>query len=427
MKKSKKDLSVNSADPTAINNDEVSDNRFIQNKAKDSIILDNNNSYSNLSLVETFLLRYSDPVNTICLTDNYLIFGSMIGKAILYNISKKHFFQLYDLTNENIMGTSLENKVNGKSVHYLAIGDESVVSIVEKENEKDIEANTIYTYEEKNTHNINCNESFTLLWKNKALIINLAAATEYNEEIEFKQNPYLLYTYEIEDKRKDLTVEGKIEMSNYSVPFDFKDDIFLFLEHHPKEKRAICTYEFTDKEKEGDAENNKEKKIVAMLEKNFGHISFIKILNKNLILLVRNYNLIEVYECKNEFKRISFYNNNSELNAIDFYEVKGYNEDDDDNIINASLKLRQYNIIFIDVNQNIVELQFRHEISSSKSNKFEKMEVIFKINVNTIGGIDKELKLKGLFNLDFPYYIKNSPNYVALTTDQACFLFKKEK
>jgi len=427
MKKSKKDLSVNSADPTALNNDEVSDNRFIQNKAKDSIILDNNNSYSNLSLVETFLLRYSDPVNTLCLTDNYLLFGSMIGKAILYNISKKHFFQLYDLTNENIMGTSLENKVNGKSVHYLAIGDESVVSIVEKENEKDIEANTIYTYEEKNTHNINCNESFTLLWKNKALIINLAAATEYNEEIEFKQNPYLLYTYEIEDKRKDLTVEGKIEMSNYSVPFDFKDNIFLFLEHHPKEKRAICTYEFTDKEKDGDAENNKEKKVVTMLEKNFGHISFIKILNKNLILLVRNYNLIEVYEIENDFKKISFYNNNSELNAIDFYEVKCYNEDDDDNIINASLKLKQYNIIFIDVNQNIMELQFRHEISSSKSNKFEKMEVIFKINVNTIGGIDKELKLKGLFNLDFPYYIKNSPNYVALTTDQACFLFKKEK
>ena len=427
MNKSKKDLSVNSGDPTAINNDEVSDNRFIQNKAKDSIILENNNSYSNLSLVDTFLLRYSDPVNTICLTDNYLLFGSMIGKAILYNISKKHFYQLYDLTNENIMGTSLENKVNGKSVHYLAIGDESVVSIVEKENEKDIEANTIYTYEEKNTHNINCNESFTLLWKNKALIINLAAATEYNEEIEFKQNPYLLYTYEIEDKRKDLTVEGKIEMSNYSVPFDFKDNIFLFLEHHPKEKRAICTYEFIDKEKEGSEENQKEKKVVTMLEKNFGHISFIKILNKNLILLVRNYNLIEVYEIENEFNRISFYNHNSELNAIDFYEVKGSNEDDDDNIINASSKLRQYNIIFIDVNQNIVELKLIHEMSSSKSNKFEKMEVIFRINVNDIGEIDKELKLKGLFNLDFPYYIKNSPSYVALTTDQACFLFKKEK
>jgi len=164
-----------------------------------------------------------------------------------------------------------------------------------------------------------------------------------------------------------------------------------------------------------------------MLEKNFGHISFIKILNKNLILLVRNYNLIEVYEIENEFKKISFYNNNSELNAIDFYEVKGSNEDDGDNIVSASLKLRQYNIIFIDVNQNIVELKLRHEMSSSKSNKFEKMEMIFKINVNDIEEIDKELKLKGLFTLDFPYYIKNSPSYVALTTDQACFLFKKEK
>ena len=41
--------------------------------------------------------------------------------------------------------------------------------------------------------------------------------------------------------------------------------------------------------------------------------------------------------------------------------------------------------------------------------------------------ITDEIKNKGLFNLDFPYYIKNSPNYIAITTDQACFLLKKHK
>ena len=408
-----KNSSINSVEPTAIiNNDEDTENRFIQNNNnKNRIILNNNQSYNNLSLEETFLLRYSDPINSISLTDNYLLFGSMIGKVLLYNISKKHFFQLYELANENIMGTSLENDINGKIVHYIAIGDETVVSIIEKDEEKNIETNTIYNYDEKDKHDINCTDNFTLLWKNKALIINLYTNKEYDEEFETKNNSYILLTYEIEDKNKNLTEEGSIEMSNYSVPFDFKDNIFLFLEHNPNEKRDISIYEFKENNKEN------EKKILTTLDKNFGHISFLKILNKNLLLLVRNYNQIEIYNIENEFKKISSYNNNYEINDIGFYEIKNNEDEKEENDTNDK---RQYNIIFIDVEQNICEFKFKNELNN-------KLEKAFNINVKDINGINNELKNKGLFDLDFPYYIKNSPNFIAITTDQACFLFRKEK
>ena len=407
-----KNSSINSVEPTAIiNNDEDTENRFIQNNNnKNSIILNNNESYNNLSLEETFLLRYSDPINSISLTDNYLLFGSMIGKVLLYNISKKHFFQLYELANENIMGTSLENDINGKIVHYIAIGDETVVSIIEKDEEKNIETNTIYNYDEKDKHDINCNDNFTLLWKNKALIINLYTNKEYDEEFETKNNSYILLTYEIEDKNKNLTEEGSIEMSNYSVPFDFKDNIFLFLEHNPNEKRDISIYEFKESNKEN------KKKVLTTLDKNFGHISFLKILNKNLLLLVRNYNQIEIYNIENEFKKISSYNNNYEINDIGFYEIKNNEDEKEENDTNDK---RQYNIIFIDVEQNICEFKFKNELNN-------KLEKAFNINVKDINGINNELKNKGLFDLDFPYYIKNSPNFIAITTDQACFLFRKE-
>ena len=46
-----------------------------------------------------------------------------------------------------IMGISLENNISNKKVHYIAIGDESVVSIFEKD--KDLEVNTINNYEKK--------------------------------------------------------------------------------------------------------------------------------------------------------------------------------------------------------------------------------------------------------------------------------------
>lgn len=421
-----KNISINSGDPTAImNNDETTDNRLIKNNHnnKNSIIIDKNDSYHKISLVETFPLRYSDPINSISLTDNYLLFGTMIGKVILYNIEKKHFYQLYELANENIMGSSLENNINNKMVHYIAIGDESIVSIFEKETEKDIEANTIDNFDEKDKHNLNCTNDFTLLWKNKALIINLYTNKEYNEDFEFKKNSYILLTYDIENKKKDLTEEGFIEMSNYSVPFDFRDNIFLFLEHNPNEKRNISIYAFGKEKKEN------EKKILITVDKNFGHISFLKIINKSLILMVRNYNQIEIYEIgKNEFKEIVSYRNDYEINDIDFYEIKGNeneneengNEEEDDMIINAKLKLKRYNIIFFDVAQNIYELKYNNEVKN-------KLELHFKINIQDISGISNDLKNKGLFDLDFPYYIKNSPNFIAITTDQACFLFKKEK
>ncbi len=409
-----KDISANS-DEQIINNDETTANRFIQNNRKNNNVLtEYDDYYKSLALEETFLLRYSDPVNSIALTDNYLLFGSMIGKVIFYNIPKKHFYQLYELTNESTMGCSLENKINGKNIHYIAIGDEFVVSIFEKENEQDIEANTIYNYKEKEMHSANCPESFTLLWKNKALIINLKQAVEYNEDIEFNKNSYSIITYDIENKRED-SESGIIEMSNYSVPFDFRDNLFLFLEHCPKDKRSICAYEFNDND--GKEDNKKEKKILITVSKNFGHISFLKILNKKMILMVRNYNNIEIYEIDNGFNLLASYNNNYELNAIDFYEINNGDGNDDDNLINVNLKNKSYNIIFIDIEQNIMELKFSGD----------KFTQLFHNNVKDIDDINKDLKMKGLFDLDFPYYIKNSPHFIALTTDQACFLFRKEQ
>ena len=79
---------INSKDPTEIlNNDENTENRFI--KQKSNIMLNQEDYIDELILEETFNLRYSDPINSIALTDDNLLFGSMIGKVVLYNISTR--------------------------------------------------------------------------------------------------------------------------------------------------------------------------------------------------------------------------------------------------------------------------------------------------------------------------------------------------
>ena len=417
------EVSVDSKDPeTFVKNEENTENRFIKNQS--NLMINQNEFIDELTLEETFNLRYSDPINSIALTDDHLLFGSMIGKVVLYNILTKKIHKLYETTNENIVGCSLDAKVANKKIFYVSIGDESVVSLEEKENENneiEIESNAISNYVTQEYHLNNCSQAFTMLWKNKALIIFLYHPSKYNDEICIYETSYSLLTYSIKNIQKELIEEGTINISNYNVPFDFRHNCFLFLEYTKKSNRDLCLCKFQEKE------NNKQ--IVMNLEENFGHISFAKILNKNLILIVRNYNLIEIYNIETDTKIVGEFSNDSEINAIDFYEVnnqeKNSDKSDKDEIISAKLREdKYYIIIFIDENQNIVELKFKNDLNSINK---QELKINLKKNINDIKGISEELKNKGLFNLDFPYYIKNSPKYIALTTDQACFLFKKAK
>ena len=112
------DSILNSKDPTEIvNNEENTENRFIQNK--NNIMINKNESSDELTLEETFILRYSDPINSMALTDDHLLFGSMIGKVVLYNISKKKTHKLYEMTNEHIVGCSLDAKIGNKKIFFI--------------------------------------------------------------------------------------------------------------------------------------------------------------------------------------------------------------------------------------------------------------------------------------------------------------------
>ena len=412
---------VNSKDPEAIiNNEENTENRFLKNKSN---IMNNQEEYvDDLTLVETFMLRYSDPINSISLNDDYLLFGSMIGKVVLYNISTKKTQIIYEMTNESVMGCSLDAKISNKKVFYVSIGDESVVSLQETENENnelELQTNVIKNYDTQEHHLNNCSMAYTMLWKNKALILFLYHAKEHDEDINQYATPYYLITYSIKKIQSELLEEGKINISNYAVPFDFRCDCFLFLEYIQKERRNLRIYYFKGKESY--------EKILMSLDKSFGHISFAKILNKNLILIVRNTNLIEIYDIENLIRIVGEFNHQYEINAIDFYEVNNENNKiEKDSLINTKVKDDQiYYIIFIDANENIIELKFRYNNINSQNK--QQLEINIMKNLKEIKGINDELKNKGLFNLDFPYYIKNSPSYIAVTTDLTCFLFKKQK
>ena len=81
-------------------------------------------------------------------------------------------------------------------------------------------------------------------------------------------------------------VQGNIEMFSFSVPFDFNGDKFLFLDYQTKETRRICIY-YTLTQR---------KPFIQIINKEFGHISHMKLLDDDKIFLVRNYTQCEIYK-----------------------------------------------------------------------------------------------------------------------------------
>ena len=59
-----------------------------------------------LNLIQTINLTYADPINTISLTMEKILFGTMMGKFCLYDIRNKSLQLLSEISNEQISGTS---------------------------------------------------------------------------------------------------------------------------------------------------------------------------------------------------------------------------------------------------------------------------------------------------------------------------------
>ena len=342
----------------------------------------NDNSQLQITLYDYIDLRYSDPINAISLSKTKVFFGTMMGRLVYYNLNKKKMTIFSDLCNEPIMGTSIDE--NNENLYSL-IGDESVTSY-EINNDENLRIKyKLYSNDE--IHKDNCNSCFTMLNENKILMLYLNEPNSYDTPFQIYD---CSYSIKIANKNNLQNIEGKITMSNYIVPFNFIDDKFIFIEQSEGKVRKLSIYDFKNNEKT-------EKEINNYF---VGHISFLYLLNDRNFLIVNNYKQIDIIdENLSANKIMNYINPTGEIIALDYYY-------DDNN------KLK---IIFLDVNSNIYEGEL-------KEGKFN---ILIHVNLNDINNIDEDMKKKGLFDMDFPYYIKANDNYIVVTCDYACFILKK--
>lgn len=344
----------------------------------------------NFKLVTFITLRYADPICAIDLTDKFLLYGTMLGTGACYLINQKKLITLSETQEEHISGVKIEEgKGNLKENKlFLCIGDDRIFiynSI--NENYHEIPKYTeISNYETDNAHFQNCEKCFTML-KNDYLVrtfIEFQAENQPNDNKFDTQYSIKKITNLSEPEKK-----GSIKMTNYCVPFDFDGKNYVFVDFIQEKNRKFTIHNIERQENILDFQ-------IEQFKEKIGHISLLKILNENLMFLVRDYNICEIRDFKFELKR-SFNNNGNEILAFDIFYT------DENNF-------ETLNIFVLDLNCNVIMYNYKND----------KHEFLF--NLDRDLEIDQVIKDQRFFSMGYPYYIKVSKQYMAISSDYGCVL-----
>lgn len=326
-------------------------------------------------LIKHIKIKYLDPICALDLSENILLFGSMLGYSGYYLIKENMLSIISEKQDENISSVKIKN-----NNLIIVVGDLKILIL--KKDDNYTYKKKIYNYRSSAEHYKMCENSYTMFGDSYLFIIYL---TLPSSSIEIPDNKLCLYR--IKNIEKGAEDEEKIEISNYWVPLDFDGKILIYIDFLDKYKRILNIFNFHGKKKILSLDLEKCKDFI-------GHISHIKILKNQYIFLVHNYINCEIRDF--EFKLIkNFKHEGKEIIACDvFYD----NEN-------------EMNIVLLDKNCTV----------SLYRNNFEN----FLFNLEEMEDIDKEIKKQKFFSMEFPYYIKMCGKSFAITTDQGCFLIRK--
>ena len=368
-------------------------------------------------LIKFIELKYADPISSIDLTDNYLLFGTMLGTTQFYTIEQNQLKTLSEIQDEFISGVKIYN-----NKLYICIGDFKIIvyEIDDKnDNEKIPEYLEIKNYTDSNNdidieHTNNCENCLTILSDNYLIRTFIDFPAEANAEPIIKETKFSIKNIikKNENNEDNEEIKGETKMSNYCVPFDFDGENYIYIDFIKENQRFFKIYDVNSK---SETEIEIEKKFE---NEKFGHISHLKVVKKDLLFIVRNYNICELRNYKLELNK-TLNIKSKEILAFDLlFDEDNTNQGKDNNNntnenenqdIETDKELLYIGILDIDCNIYLYNY------------KEDTCKLLFNLENDDLG-IDEDIKGQRFFLFGFPYYIKITKKYVAVTSDYGCIL-----
>ena len=148
-------------------------------------MINNNENYILLTLIP---IHFADPISAIYLTQEYLMFGTMMGSITLYDFQNNKSLLLNELNSEYISDISFNEEQNA---FIVSIGDEEL-RIYKTDNITTEPPVTINIYDSEMKHNQNCENSYTILSPDYLFKIQLGQIDEGSFIVNFSNQEYEL-------------------------------------------------------------------------------------------------------------------------------------------------------------------------------------------------------------------------------------------
>ena len=328
--------------------EEDDDSNINLNRKLDYIKLSINKDVDEIS--KTNFFNSDKKNNKICLNINNIIKFPKIT-------------QIINRSRENIPCVEFESN----DIINICIGDLEIIHLENMSQFNKNDKNSTYSfsklrnYKTENEHIQNC-ETVTCMLKNSCFLIIFTNYGEFLEKLEFS-----VVKYENKNLISSEIIKGEIYLSNFVVPFDFDGDLFLFLDYKSKDQRIISV-EYTS--------SLKQRFDYLITEENFGHISHMKLLTKEKILIVRNDKIFEIRYLNENLDIIEKWEHLGD-DIINICFIINENNKLRDELINEESNINNISINNINIYEDNLDINtvalFKKRIKEIKSSKFSNL------------------------------------------------------
>ena len=426
-------------------------------------------------LIKFLEIRFADPISSMKLIPNFFIYGTLMGRLNLYDIKEDKKIQLSELNPENISDIAYNPKENS---FYAGIGDEEIkIFFLDTLSGDSIPQNqSINVYETDFDHTKNCENAFMFITEKCFFRVQLPQIEEGTLKIIMMESIYeIKYFNPQDDKYSHEQIKTSLPTTNYTVPFDFNNYQFLWVEFLSSTQRNICVSDIPLLKTYLPYKHG--------LNNQIGHISQAKLLSENKVFIVHSLNKCEIRNLDTDFTLVeSFEHLGEEVLAIDIFVyndndeniltnkeidgVKMYKKDNNENMYNKEHKKENIKgkkiLSSINTNTNrILETSENQQKNKNQINFNENDEYLtikqnkksdFNININNIcistldidgnvnlyknkkettlfnlfniENIPKDHKDKNFFGMGYAYYMKTDLNYFCISSDHGCYIIK---
>ena len=430
-----------------------------------------------------FPLHRNDCVSSMHLHNELIVTGTFMGVSQLILINKDEINNSYSSTVKTITELVTEhiscvyiNHINHQinvgisSSQMMHVDIEKVVnsSLIENNNNNEQHDMNYPSYPINDKCKSKSKDCTCMIANDRLLIINTKFEDDADDPIQ-KVN----FEYENRSLSGFDSKCGGITSTNYSVPFDFDGDRYVYIEYSSKTKRRLCVYYTLTFEQNS--------QIVVNLNESYGHISHLKLIQDDIVFLVKNLNECVIIELKTTKCVVSldvldafthlgkeiiasacYMNNNScggSLNAqttnvgINLATTKNnvvITNEEKESANNDILVLnRQQTRANEEVDNSEGGLKVRVNddekcINKRKENILQNVQIVTVdlegtvnmfyqgientlFNIYDMDDVNKDLKEKMLFDVGYPYYVAVNNMLLVVTTDYGVLVFAKQE